>query len=246
MADIYKHLDGEKALATLQQYCQQLGLDVSCDALEGCLDHLDLMLTANEHLNLTRITEQHDALILHILDSLVLLPYLNDAPRGRFLDLGTGGGYPGIPLALASGRKAVLLDSIGKKVQAVNGFITDMGMSGVSAVNDRAESYAVDHRSSCAAVVARAVAPLAVLLEYASPLLMRDGLLIVSKGQPQQDEIDSAARASRLCGFDQGSVAHIALPEDMGERSIFVYRKCGKPQVSLPRPVGMAKKKPLA
>lgn len=246
MPYMYKYLEYQTMFDELTELCEQYGINVSSDALTGCLEHLDRMLCANEMVNLTSITEPHDALILHVFDSLMLLPLLDDAPHGRFLDLGTGGGFPGIPLTLASGRHAILLDSVGKKINLVQEFIRELDLNSVTAVHDRVESYAKMHRSSCSAVVARAVAPLPVLIEYASPLLTRNGLLVVTKGIPSDNEFDSGERAATLCGFSSATVIHTELPYDMGSRALIVYKKVNKPRVSLPRAVGVAKKKPLA
>ena len=85
-------------------------MKVSDESLRVCIQHLDLVLEANKTTNLTRILNVDDAAVLHILDSLVLLPYLNNAPEGTLLDMGTGAGFPGIPLSISRGRKATYID----------------------------------------------------------------------------------------------------------------------------------------
>ena len=102
-------------LSRLISYCEDYSLKVSNDALRSCIEHLDLVLEANKTTNLTRILNIEDAAVLHILDSLVLLPYIDIAPEGALLDMGTGAGFPGIPLTIACGRKATYIDSVGKK-----------------------------------------------------------------------------------------------------------------------------------
>ena len=146
------------------------------------LDHLDLVLEKNKVMNLTRITSPEDALVLHILDSLLLEEEVAKTD-GPVLDIGTGAGYPGIPLAVMEDRPFVLMDSVGKKARAVAEFADAMGLGAVGTTRERAESYAVDHRGEFGAVVARAVAPLGVLVEYAQPLLSKGGRLVVSKGR---------------------------------------------------------------
>lgn len=215
------------------------------EQLELCVLHLLAVLEVNQHINLTRIVDPHESVILHLLDSMMLLPFVNQAPAGTLLDMGTGAGFPGLTLAICSGRSTALMDSVGKKVNAVGQVARSLGLVNVSAVHDRVESYAVNHRGSCSVVVARAVAPLAVLLEYASPLLRHDGLLVVTKGVPSDEELASAQVVASQTGFDCGTRYDFSLPEDKGSRSIFVYRKVAKPKVKLPRAVGMAKKHPL-
>ena len=93
-------------LSRLTSYCKDYSLKVPENDLRTCIQHLDLVLETNKTTNLTRILNIEDAAVLHILDSLVLLPYINKAPEGALLDMGTGAGFPGIPLTIASGRKA--------------------------------------------------------------------------------------------------------------------------------------------
>lgn len=219
--------------------------ELSDEQFELMVSHLLYILEANERVNLTRIIEPHDAVILHLLDSLLLLPFIQEAPHGTLFDIGTGAGFPGLTLAIATRRNAVLLDSIGKKVAVVSSCIEQLRLQGVQVVQDRAESFALTHRSSCALVVARAVAPLSVLLEYASPLLQKNGLLVVTKGVPQEEELAAAKMASNLCGFDLVGDVSCELPQRKGSRSIFIYKKTRKPSVKLPRPVGTARKHPF-
>ncbi len=219
---------------------------VTRNQLGLCVRHLLAVLEVNQHINLTRIVDSHDSVCLHLLDSLMLLPFVYQAPTGVLLDMGTGAGFPGLTLAICSRRSSVLMDSVGKKINAVGQIIQELGLENVSAVHDRVESYAVNHRGSCSVVVARAVAPLSVLLEYASPLLRRDGLLIVTKGVPSSEELTSAQSVASQTGFNNGVRYDFSLPEDKGSRAIFVYQKVAKPHVKLPRAIGMAKKHPLA
>lgn len=231
-------------------YCSHLSESyekpiLSDDQIKLCVEHLLFVLEENKVINLTRIIEPHDAVILHILDSLTLLPFVNQAPAGLLLDVGTGAGFPGLTLAIACGRKSVLMDSVGKKVKAVQSCIDELGVSNASAIQDRVESYALEHFGEFAVVVARAVAPLAVLIEYASPLLMHNGLLVVTKGTPDADELLDSQRATSIAGFAFVGRYNFDLPGGKGERSIFVYKKSTRAKVSLPRQVGMAKKHPL-
>lgn len=232
------------------QFCEELPNQtgkpqLSREQFSLCVAHLQLVLEANAHINLTRITEPHDAVILHLLDSLMLLPFISSAPSGALLDIGTGAGFPGLTLAIASGRPSTLLDSVGKKVSAVQSFISMLGVSNASALQERVEAFAVHHLHSYAVVVARAVAPLSVLLEYASPLLVDGGMLVVTKGIPKDDELSAASYAARLCGFSQAVRSDFSLPNEKGKRALFTYTKVKEAQIGLPRGVGVAKNHPL-
>ena len=239
--------DRDALFIELKSFTEDFGLTVSDEILDGCLKHLYLVLQANKTLNLTRILDLHDALVLHILDSLTFLPYIEESPSGAVLDMGTGGGFPGIPLALATDRCFTLLDSVGKKVKAVSSFIDELGLSQrCVATQERVEAFGATHSGRFAVVTARAMASLPVLVEYAAPILMRDGHLIVSKGNPDDDEMASGDAAAKICGLSRITTSEFDLPYDLGHRTFLVYKKTSKPSIKLPRAVGTARKTPLA
>lgn len=233
-------------LTRLISYCKDYSLKVSEDDLRACIQHLDLVLQANKTTNLTRILNIEDAAILHILDSLVLLPYIHKAPGGALLDMGTGAGFPGIPLTIVSGRKATYIDSVGKKVDAVNSFVKGLGLKHAHAVHDRLEEYARTHKKQFTVVTARALAPLPVLVEYAAPYLKDGGLFVITKGNPSDEELASGLSAAKICGFTQLLNDSIDLPCGLGHREFIVLKKTHPASISLPRANGMAKKNPLA
>ena len=174
----------DEMLNRLSSYCKEYSLSVTDAELRKCIQHLDLVLETNKTTNLTRILNVEDAAVLHILDSLVLLPYINRAPEGALLDMGTGAGFPGIPLTIATHRKATYIDSVGKKVDAVNTFVHALGLKNSHAVHDRLEEYARSHKKQFSVVTARALAPLPILVEYAAPYLKDGGLFVITKGKP--------------------------------------------------------------
>ena len=233
-------------LTRLISYCKDYSLKVSEDDLRACIQHLDLVLQANKTTNLTRILNIEDAAVLHILDSLVLLPYIHKAPEGALLDMGTGAGFPGIPLTIVSGRKATYIDSVGKKVEAVNSFVKRLGLKHAHAVHDRLEEYARTHKKQFSVVTARALAPLPVLVEYAAPYLKDGGLFVITKGNPSDEELSSGMSAAKICGFTQLLNDSIDLPCCLGHREFIVLKKTHPASESLPRANGMAKKNPLA
>lgn len=239
--------DHDALFIELKSLTEGFGLTVSDEILIGCLKHLYLVLQANKTMNLTRILDLHDALILHILDSLTFLPYIEDSPNGAVLDMGTGGGFPGIPLALATDRCFTLLDSVGKKVKAVGSFLDELRLSQrCVATQERVEAFGTNLSGCFAVVTARAMASLPVLVEYAAPILMRDGHLIVSKGNPDDEEIASGDSAAKICGLSRIVTSEFDLPYNLGHRTFLVYEKTSKPLIRLPRAVGVARKTPLA
>ena len=236
----------DEMLSRLTSYCKEYSLSVTDVSLRKCIQHLDLVLETNKTTNLTRILNIEDAAVLHILDSLVLLPYINKAPEGALLDMGTGAGFPGIPLTITTHRKATYIDSVGKKVDAVNSFVHVLGLKHAHAVHDRLEEYALSHKKQFSVVTARALAPLPILVEYAAPYLKDGGLFVITKGNPSNEELASGESAATICGFTPLLNDAIDLPEGLGHREFIVLKKSHSASVSLPRANGMAKKNPLA
>ena len=140
-----------------------------------------------------------------------------------------------------------LLDSVGKKVKACSEFADDLLLSDrVQCVHGRLEEYAKVIHGSQDVVVARALAPLDILLEYAEPYLKRNGYLVFGKGKPDEEELSKAAYVSSLLGYSNVSRETFELPYDMGHREIFVYQKTSRSKVKLPRRNGEARNNPLA
>ena len=208
--------------------------------------HLDLVIERNRNVNLTRITSLEEATYLHVVDSLLLLDAFENAPDGPFVDMGTGAGFPGIPLAIVTGRQGLLVDSVGKKAKAVSEFVDDLGISDrVQVAAARMEQVGKDRRASFSVATARAVAQTNVLVEYAAPMLRRGGRLVVAKARPSEEELAAGKRAANVCGMRYVSREAFELPRDLGHREILSYERVGKPKLALPRAIGMAKHHPL-
>ncbi|MGI6230940.1 MAG: 16S rRNA (guanine(527)-N(7))-methyltransferase RsmG [Tractidigestivibacter sp.] len=223
-------------------------LSLSDDELRLMVKHLALVIEKNKVMNLTRILDPDDALVLHILDSLLFLapPNIDISPEDNLLDIGTGAGFPGIPLTIATGCHSGLLDSVGKKVKAVEDFSLQLGLSKkIDCFHCRAEELPNISKQRYQFVVARAVAPTNVLVEYASPLLNTNGFLLVSKGNPSDEEISSSLVAADICGLKLVSRETYELPSGFGHREIIIFMKEKYPKIKLPRKVGMAKNHPL-
>lgn len=242
--DMNEH-DLQNLVNRLMSYCSDYSIEITSSQAELCIKHLLYVIQVNEYMNLTRIQDVDEALILHVLDSLLLLPYVPDS-CSYLLDMGTGAGFPGIPLSIVTECDAVLLDSVGKKVKAVNAFADVLGLSSVIGVHDRLESFASSHKGSFDLVVGRALAPLPTLIEYGAPFLKNGADFIITKGVPSEEELSSGSKVAEICGLNLIEERSIDLPNDSGHREIFVYRKVCKPSVRLPRSVGMAKRNPLA
>ena len=234
----------------LQMMLEQYHIDTTAEQRELLLRHLDLVVEKNKVVNLTRIVEPREAIVRHVVDSLLLLNSIEEHKGSsliHFVDIGTGAGFPGIPLAIVSEHNGLLIDSVGKKVRAVSEFIDELGLVGqLSAEATRAEELAKRYAKEFDVVVARAVADLGVLVEYASPLLKRHGHLVVSKAQIADEELERGDKTGEIVGLARVSRETYELPDEQGHREIITYQKTRTSKIKLPRAVGMAKKKPLA
>lgn len=243
-----------QAISDLVSYCSLYSIELSDKQALDLVTELHLMLKKNKGVNLTSIREPEKALILHHVDSLLFLPVIQRVLNGslesvRILDMGTGGGFPGIPLALVSNASYVLADSVNKKIKACREFSESLGVSSrVSCVHGRLEDLARESslNSSFSCVVARALASLDILIEYATPFLSMGGFLVLSKGVPDAIEISNADSVSKICGLRLVSRETFELPHNYGHREFFVYEKVNSSKVRLPRKVGEAKNNPLA
>lgn len=208
--------------------------------------YLDSILEANKVTNLTRITDGEQARLLHIEDSLVGLPEVNEAPDGLYGDLGSGGGFPGVPLALATGRTTLLVDSVKKKMAIVQSALDDLSLSEqISTSSERIEDLPLEYKEKFAVLTARALSKLVSLIELASPLLKKSGRLVCYKAQLSSEELEEALAVQDLVGMKMISQREICLSDGETTRTIVVFEKVSKPSIKLPRRIGLAQKQPL-
>lgn len=241
-----KHSATPRFESELNEGLNSLGLGLPEGAVLQCIDFLARVLCANESMNLTGISDPRTAVRLHLLDSLAALPEVEACPPGRMLDLGTGGGFPGVPLAVASGRSTVLMDSVAKKTAAVADILEESRVQDVSVLWGRAEDVAREHKEKFAVVVVRAVAPLSVVVELAAPLLEQGGRLVALKGRISPEEVTSGDRAAEIVGLKRAGRRTIELPGGGEQRVILAYERVKRSSVTLPRRTGLARRKPLA
>ena len=238
----------DTAKAAFEAAFSRSGLPFNEQLSQQLAHYLELLIRKNQELNLTRIASFEEAVVLHIEDSLAVLPEFAGR-TGLFCDIGTGGGVPGIPLALASGRQGVMLDSVQKKAAAVQGFIEELGLcEQLASVGERSELYAGVHAGEFDTVVARAVASLVVVQELATPLLEDGGILIAMRGSEDAEAVERANAASAKLGLEliEQREFFIGSPDNSYHRSVFVFQKVAEPAVKLPRRPGMAAKRPVA
>lgn len=232
---------------TLIQGLRQFGLDKLEDKVALMARFADLVLRTNEELNLTRIVEPEEMALKNFLDSLSLLR-LEWPVELRCLDLGTGAGFPGVPLAIAQEKwQVTLLDSLKKRLTFLEAAATELELGNVRTFHARAEDAGRDgtQREQYDLVVSRAVAALPVLLELSVPLVKVGGCFAAYKSADVDDEVASAAKAVRVLRVELEQVFPLELPYGMGRRTLLLFRKTGPTPSSYPRRAGIPAKRPL-
>jgi len=198
-------------MTTLLDGARALALELDEAQLAKLVAHLDLLDDWNTRMNLTAIRDRPSQLTKHLLDSLTVLPYLQG---GRIADVGSGAGFPGIPLAIvAPGRHFSLIESTGKKCRFLEHVRDALGLANVEVVQSRAESYKPEVRFDT--VLARAVGPVADLVKVAGPLVVGGGRLLAMKGRYPTDEL-----AARLSGWKVAAVHPLTVPGLAEERHL--------------------------
>jgi 16S rRNA (guanine527-N7)-methyltransferase len=240
--------DARAARLELERLLADHPMDLPPGFADGAERFVALLLTANRRLNLTRVTEPAAVARLHLLDSLSALSLIDGVERaGRCIDLGSGGGVPGLVLALARpGRHWLLVDSVRKKADVLREFVAGLAIDNVEVLAERAEvlGHAPDHRESHDLVAARACATLPVLAEYALPLLSVGGALVAWKGPISDAELRGGALAATALG---GSAPQV-LPsgfEELGDHRFIVIGKDAPTPGRYPRRPGEPGRHPL-
>lgn len=209
---------------------------------------LEALESWNKKLNLVSFKDRHELEVKHLQDSLSLLEIFELEKDQRVLDMGSGGGFPGIPLAiLAPEAQFVLMDSTAKKMDAVQAMADSIGLHNVKTVAGRFEELAHDHtyREAFGLVVARAVAPLPTLLEYVSGFVCVHGIFVAYKSADYEAELKTSLPAQKKLHLEFEGPIDYELDESMGSRSLLIFRKTKPLGDEYPRKTGMPKKKPL-
>ena len=207
------------------------------------------VIECNAKINLTAITDEKDFAVKHVLDSLTVWDAEKFAGATKIIDVGTGAGFPGIPLKIfLPAVKIVLLDSLGKRVDFLKSVVADLGLSGVECIHGRAEDLAHDKnfRERFDLATARAVSRLNVLAEYCLPFVKIGGTFAAMKGKNPRDEIAEAEPAIKILGGGEITSVRKNLPDLNDERAIiYVDKKIPTPK-KFPRKAGTPAKNPLA
>lgn len=216
--------------------CEKLGIKLSSAKSAQFERYYELLIKWNEKINLTRITEKDEVALKHFADSLTLLKYYDIKEGARVIDVGTGAGFPGIPLKIARPDiKLTLLDSLNKRLTFLREVCGELGIE-AQLVHSRAEDGGQNPalRESFDLAVSRAVARLNILSEYCVPFVKQGGAFVPMKGPDMEEEINEAENALKILGAKIRSVNEFNL-EGAGGRTIIVIDKTSKTPKQYPR-----------
>lgn len=232
----------------LNEITKQFGLELSDKQISQFSKYYDILIEWNGFMNLTAITDKEDVIIKHFADSLLLAKYKNFHENLSVIDIGTGAGFPGIPLKIAFPELDVtLMDSLNKRLKFLDEVIAELELSGVRTVHSRAEDggHNDSHREKYDLVLSRAVANLATLSEWCIPFARVGGYFIAYKSNALPDEMRDGKKAIRLLGGQVENIFSTTLADTDNQRSFVFVKKVESTDKKYPRKAGAAKKQPL-
>lgn len=233
-----------------QRECLELGLKYlgvvpknAPQAVDYLLQFGDILVEKNKVMNLTAITEPIEIVTRHFLDCAALAPKIFDT--AQILDIGTGAGFPGMPLSMLTNASFVLLDSLKKRIDFLQEVVTILGLENVLPLHERAEAYAASHREDFDIVTSRAVADLRLLAEMAMPCLRIGGVFYAMKAERCEDEVENAKNAISLLGGEPPKIEYYDIPFTDITRSVVCIRKIGETPQIYPRRFSKMQRMPL-
>ena len=244
----------------LQQFHKdltELHITLSDSQVEQFLTYYEMLIEKNQVMNLTAITDFDEVLKKHFVDSLSLVKICDSNPEYfsnltdreiSLIDIGTGAGFPGIPLKIAFPRlKVTLMDSLNKRVDFLNAVIAALKLDGIDAIHGRAEDFAKPDqlREKYDLCVSRAVANLSTLSEYCLPYVKVGGKFISYKSEKAEEELKEAERAIDVLGGKVANLIAFTLPDSDIYRNLLMIDKINETPLKYPRKAGTASKKPL-
>jgi len=230
----------------LKEISKQINIDLNEEQLEKFKKYMHLLLEWNEKINLTAITEEDEVILKHFVDSMTVLKYVDEG--ASIVDVGTGAGFPGIPVSIANDEVNVtLVDSLNKRINFLQEVISEINLRNIKAIHSRAEDFGQnkEHREKYDISVSRAVANLSVLVEYLLPLVKVGGKCICMKGSEVEEEITNAKFAIKELGGKIEVIDEFCLPGTDIKRNIIVIKKEKETPKKYPRKSGTPSKQPL-
>lgn len=239
-------------LTSFEKGLEQLSITLSGEQKQQFLTYYEYLVEKNKVMNLTAITEYEEVITKHFLDSLAVVKTSCFKPEKlagkRLIDIGTGAGFPGIPLKIAFPElEILLLDSLNKRINFLNEVTEMLGLTKINTVHGRAEDYAKQkvYRESFDFCVSRAVANLSTLSEYCIPFVKQGGCFVSYKSGSVDQELIQAEKAVKILGGQREEVVRFSLADTDMDRSFVVIRKAKPTPKKYPRKAGLPSKEPL-
>lgn len=236
----YKEFEEE-----ILKYCKEIDIVITEKEIKNLYQYMKLMLEWNKNVNLTAITDEKEVIIKHFIDSISINKYIKEA--NNVMDVGTGAGFPGIPLKILNeDTDFILVDSLNKRINFLEEVKKELSLNKLKLLHARAEELAKDkeYRENIDIVISRAVARLRILVEYMLPFLKENGLCICMKGPNIEEELEESKKALDILGGKIEDIEHIILPGNL-ERNIILIRKIRETPGKYPRKAGIPVKQPL-
>ena len=226
----------------MNELLSEINIEINENKIDMFYLYMQELLEWNKKINLTAIEDENEIILKHFIDSLTVQKYIKNAQN--IIDIGTGAGFPGIPLAIVNEKSNIVL--LNKRINFLNNVIQKLELSNVKAIHGRAEDLAkiVQHREKYDIVISRAVAPFNVLLEYMLPFNKVNSYTIAMKGS-NIEEVDISNNALKKLGGKIEKIEKINLPNTDIKRNIIIVRKIEETSKKFPRKAGIPKKEPL-
>ncbi len=239
-------LDNKKEL--LYEGMRNIGIELSSDQFEQFNNYYNLMIEKNKVMNLTAITNYEDVVIKHFVDSVSIVKVMDMSKINSLIDIGTGAGFPGLPIKIVFPHiQVVLLDSLNKRINFLNEVIDSLTLQRVNTLHARAEDYSRDdkYREQFDICVSRAVANLSTLSEYCLPYVKVGGCVVSYKSEKGNDEMMTEQKGSKLLGGKIKNQTEFTLPGSDIHRNLIVIEKIKSTPPFYPRKAGIPSKEPL-
>lgn len=240
-------MEKEEFKKELEQVAGEIQVELGKEQLEQFWNYMNVLIEWNKNINLTAITEPKEILIKHFIDSLTIQKYIKETDK--LIDVGTGAGFPAIPLKIVKkDSEIVLLDSLKKRLNFLEEVIQMLGLEKISLLHARAEDGAnkKEYREKFDVATSRAVAPLNILMEYLLPYVKVGGICIAMKANNTEEEIENSKKAIKILGGELEKIEKLLLPGSDIQRNIIIIKKVKKTPVQYPRKAGTPSKNPLS